>query len=123
VKWGGAAVSVLLVAVWIATEIWSFGWGGPPGRAIYFSGGQLLSGQAYAAEGGRDWGIDTTFPVPLWLPAIAVLIPTTIAWRLDSLARRRARLNFCPKCSYDRTGLAAGAVCPECGSKAGGGVS
>jgi rubrerythrin len=37
------------------------------------------------------------------------------AWYLEILARR-ARLNLCPKCKYDRTGIAAGAVCPECGS-------
>jgi hypothetical protein len=37
-----------------------------------------------------------------------------------SLLSRRdaARLNLCPKCNYDRAGLAAGAKCPECGSAA-----
>ncbi len=56
--------------------------------------------------------------LPLWLPATAVGVPTMFAWRLDTLARRRARLNLCLKCNYDRTGLAVGAVCPECGGKA-----
>ncbi len=48
---------------------------------------------------------------------VAVLIATitAAAWRFDTLARRRASLNLCPKCNYDRTGLAVGAVCPECG--------
>ncbi|HVU63419.1 MAG TPA: hypothetical protein VHC70_05550 [Phycisphaerales bacterium] len=43
---------------------------------------------------------------------------TAIAWRLDALANRRAGLNLCPKCNYDRAGLVAGAKCPECGSAA-----
>lgn len=29
--------------------------------------------------------------------------------------RRRRRAGRCPRCGYDRAGLAAGAVCPECG--------
>jgi len=36
--------------------------------------------------------------------------------RLDMLARRRARIGCCPKCNYDRAGLAPGSVCPECGA-------
>ena len=50
--------------------------------------------------------------VPVTLNAIA----TAVAWRLDTLARRRANKLLCTKCTYDRTGLAAGAVCPECGA-------
>jgi uncharacterized OB-fold protein len=38
------------------------------------------------------------------------------AWWLDAKARRRILLNLCPNCSYDRAGLAMGAVCPECGA-------
>ncbi len=66
------------------------------------------------------WGL-TSIYLPLWAPAVGCLAGTVIAWRLDTLARRRARVGFCPKCGYDRTGLvgvggAAGAVCPECGA-------
>jgi len=43
---------------------------------------------------------------------------TAVAWRLDTLARRRADRTHCPRCRYDRSGLAAGAVCPECGTAA-----
>ncbi len=61
--------------------------------------------------------------LPLWPPAALSLLATATAWRLDTLARRRERVGFCPKCGYDRTGLvgvggAAGAVCPECGAGA-----
>lgn len=31
--------------------------------------------------------------------------------------RRRVRIGHCHACGYDRTGLAASAVCPECGSR------
>ncbi|HVU64865.1 MAG TPA: hypothetical protein VHC70_12870, partial [Phycisphaerales bacterium] len=46
------------------------------------------------------------------------LLATTTAWRLDTLARRRARrgVNLCPKCGYDRAGIAGDAKCPECGA-------
>jgi hypothetical protein len=56
--------------------------------------------------------------LPLWVLAAASLLATGIAWRLDTLARRPARLNLCPKCNYHRTGLENDAVCPECGSAA-----
>jgi hypothetical protein len=54
--------------------------------------------------------------IPLWLPLAPTLLATAAAWRLDALARRRACAGLCPKCGYDRAGLAASAVCPECGS-------
>jgi rubrerythrin len=54
----------------------------------------------------------------LWPLVLAALALTLYAWHLDTLARRRARLNFCPKCNYDRTGLPKDAVCPECGAVA-----
>ena len=58
------------------------------------------------------------FQIPLW-PVMAVCVLVTgAAWHRDTSLRRRARLKLCPKCGYDRAGLAAGAVCPECGSAA-----
>jgi hypothetical protein len=50
--------------------------------------------------------------------AAPMLALSILGWRLDILAGRRAQLNLCPKCNYDRAGLAPGAVCPECGSAA-----
>ncbi len=65
------------------------------------------------------WCNDRTYTglaVPMWAPVVIALVPTVLAWRLDTLARRRAKLGACPKCSYSRTGLAPDAVCPECGT-------
>ena len=62
-------------------------------------------------------GLFTARSVPLWIPIVLVACATLAAWRLDSLARRRANPGVCPKCNYDRTGLAPTAVCPECGTK------
>jgi hypothetical protein len=54
--------------------------------------------------------------LPLWFLPLVTLLPTVLAWRLDTLAHRRARLNLCPTCNYNRTGLAPRAICPECGT-------
>ena len=61
---------------------------------------------------------DSWAETPFWFPLLLTLIPTTLAWRLDTLARRRVRLGLCPHCHYDRRGIAATAVCPECGKAA-----
>jgi hypothetical protein len=50
-----------------------------------------------------------------WFPPLLAALPTAAAWWLDVQARRRARLNLCPKCTYDRAGIAGDAKCPECG--------
>ncbi len=50
--------------------------------------------------------------IPMSNLATLILGAGVILWRLD---RRRAAYE-CPKCGYDRRGLAEGAVCPECGS-------
>ena len=53
---------------------------------------------------------------PLWFLAGLSCSVAVVGWRLDVVERRRrSRLDLCPACSYDRAGLAAGAVCPECG--------
>jgi len=36
--------------------------------------------------------------------------------KLATRGERAARLNLCPKCGYDRAGIAAESVCPECGA-------
>jgi O-antigen ligase len=53
---------------------------------------------------------------PAWSLVVLVVGLTAVAWHLDSRARRRARLGFCPNCNYDRTGILADSPCPECGA-------
>jgi hypothetical protein len=58
--------------------------------------------------------------IPVIYLACVVFVPFIMLRRLDTLARRRARLNHCPTCNYDRTGLPAASRCPECGAVAAG---
>ena len=50
--------------------------------------------------------------LPLWLPFLALLLPTLWLWRRD---RRKPRPGFCPVCDYNLTGNTT-ARCPECGT-------
>ena len=140
VKWGGLVVSVVLVVVWIGS-----GWigamhVGSAGINVWVRegrfGGVILSGRkvytrAYwewdhsinpEFEWGFEWDPDyggTHFYIPLWFPTLLSLLPTAAAWRADAKCLRRARVKMCPACGYDRAGLAAGVMCPECGAAAG----
>jgi hypothetical protein len=137
IKWGGAAVTVLLVVVWIGSGWWE--WFVPfPGGGNF---GMISGGFEYDAWPQGRTGItvhrcadgrfhlwwwpprwhgssgDLAVWVAGWIPVIPVLACTICAWCFDAQVRRRARggLNLCPKCNYDRAGIAADAVCPECG--------
>ena len=137
VKWGGTVASVVLLVLWILGGWWSIRWVGDDGDSLTIGGGEVayqhyprLTGVAdipgchvWRHSFGLAWGLqgyrfgdNWAWHIPLWpVPSMALLI-TAVAWRFDVLARRRARLNLCPRCNYDRTGLAAGVVCPECGT-------
>ncbi len=146
IKWCGAAVTVLLVVVWIGSGACLVSYGGTPIDAWSWTlgeGGVAVDGYTPQANTGGTivtnvpgwearrtpfllaWGFKVEhspvgfwrFFVPLWIPVAGSMFCTAIAYRLDILARRRARLATCPKCNYDRTGLARDAQCPECGSK------
>ncbi len=54
--------------------------------------------------------------VTLWPFALVGVVCVLTSLVLDLLLSRRHGFGRCPKCNYDRTGLAAGAVCPECGA-------
>jgi hypothetical protein len=141
VKWGGAAVTVLLVVVWVGSGKFAVlhHWTGGTSASVYRGRLYLWPGSGpippasagFATRGPSDFGVEwwigfgrpsvgKLIAIPLWWLVLPATVATSIAWRLDTLARRRARLNLCPKCGYDRTGLAggAGAVCPECGKGA-----
>jgi hypothetical protein len=142
IKWGGAVVTVLLVVVWIGSRWLGADWHGMgSGYAMIVDGSLIVArGEStdltglrvlhvrgikhrslfapfYLGQSAPRWSIW----VPLWTPVAILILPTVAAWRFDALARRReraARLNLCPKCNYDRAGIAAGAACPECGHTA-----
>src|SRR5262245_27824480 len=54
----------------------------------------------------------TNLSFPLWIPFLAILLPTLLLWRLD---RRRHPPGHCPRCGYNLNGLTSGR-CPECGA-------
>jgi hypothetical protein len=65
--------------------------------------GYIFSG--YPQAPFRNWWPKVIFAasmqqllLPLWLLLAPTLLATAAAWRLDALARRRARAGRCPKC-------------------------
>jgi hypothetical protein len=138
VKWGGAVVCVVLALMWLASIRWDIAWGTDNtwrgiayGRLQFswddhgFTTGSGVPQLWFSRNTPEirwwfDWGNDGYhqhhFRVPLWVLMALMLMPTASAWRLDTLARRRARLNHCPACNYPRAGLPAASPCPECGA-------
>ncbi len=116
---------------WGCCEFWKFPDQAPSFRGVRiarmlpFLGGDCLPFEVHwdfrrwnapaSKLNGSGWAC---LVVPLWAPLLLAIIVTSLAWLLDTLARRRAKLGACPKCSYSRTGLAVGGVCPECGAPA-----
>ena len=146
IKFGGAALTVLLVVVWAWSMfgprciLWSDKLNAylrPGGIAVQvflelpdpeFADPEFrrlrrkVLIEAYR-RGPYLWTMDGAFSarhcrvsIPLWPLVAASALATALAFRLDTLARRRARMHLCAKCHYDRTGLAGDAVCPECGT-------
>ena len=133
-KYGGTALTVLLVAVWIGSG-WSH-WKDRPYQRTYLEieNGCVVVGRLDVFRVWTIWGrpsfalrwrpyyyVTTTgweAALPLWIPLTLAFGATALAFRLDHLARRRNRMNLCPKCHYDLTGLPGGATtpCPECGT-------
>jgi len=66
-------------------------------------------------SGGIDLGnpprSDFYLRVPLWIPILAIALPTAWLWRRD----RRHPPGHCRKCGYDLTENVTG-VCSECGT-------
>jgi hypothetical protein len=126
----------LLVAVWVGSRWWQPAWV-RDGTIVAFINGQAFISIDHSntpRESSFLWlphsnsapfqwwfgqshdGHRTFIWIPLWLPVAVALGLNTALWRLDSLARRRARLNHCPTCNYDRTGIPTAIPCPECGA-------
>ena len=136
-KWGGAAVTVILVVVWVGSAWWAFHMPFPFGMGVGVADGRaeivrILNRPAlhpYVPRGLSKhdarvmWWFDGSVTsawwyvwIPLWALALPTLALSTVGWRRDAMLSRRVRVGLCPECGYDRAGLAADAVCPECGA-------
>jgi hypothetical protein len=58
-------------------------------------------------DGGSDFGLSALYPV------LITGAPAAVLWYVG---RRRFGPGQCKKCGYERSGLAADAACPECGT-------
>ena len=135
-KWAGFVASVMLLVVWIGSGWFSACWAFPSRLYLEVEYGFMeIDYTPFRQVAGppTGWNFDThpfwlgwrpsakgrmdTFMIslPLWIPELCTVILTATAWRLDTLARRRAHAGACRKCGYSLTGLAPGAACPECG--------
>ena len=135
-KWGGAALTVVLLSARVGSAWWyvvspTFGdqqFGLGLGRLSW-----LTDSTSRTAVGSWYWRSCSKFPffwwfgysttprgsglyIPVWPLLLLTLMGTRSAWRADRLARREARRGLCSKCGYALSGLAPGAVCPECGT-------
>lgn len=144
IKWGGAAMTALLVFVWLASSWVSFSWQGrrPQSWAFVIGGGNLswdhgvvelewgqfpvkqenlgpaIKYTKGSVASGSGWGVGPTggmVQVSLWAIICASALATAVAWWIDHLLRP-VPVGCCPRCRYNRAGLAASAVCPECGA-------
>ena len=80
-------------------------------------------GLSFQAQSSPGFWVETSPPVSwldegqlivdvcLWLPFLALLLPASLLWWLDT----RPRPGFCRRCDYDLTGNTTGR-CPECGT-------
>jgi hypothetical protein len=137
VKWGGAAMTVLLVAVWVwsVSQRWGASWHFRNHASLSLSAGRLE--YSWLPEGGyppplglerfpcivQAWGFEFQpamggwdVCIPIWFVSTLFALASAAAWRFDRIARRRGRVGHCRKCNYNRHGLPADAVCPECGA-------
>ncbi len=138
-KWAGLVVCVLIVVTWVVSQRWVC-WYDGDGWALACGSGAIGvgTGVAYNPAGWQvlDSGWDdfrwryqlprftrisggtvagTEYSIPLWMPLLAVAIPTAILWRRD----RRKPPGHCRKCGYNLTGNVSGR-CPECGARTSG---
>ncbi|HEX2837805.1 MAG TPA: hypothetical protein VHN77_06720 [Phycisphaerales bacterium] len=118
IKWGGLVIAGLLSVAWVGSKWFFVGWSSPAGGFVYGGAGLICvatplwtDAQAMSPQWrferhsdsmrwwfhGRRWPLGHITYCPLWFPLLLVLIPTALAWRLDSLVTRRARLSLRPK--------------------------
>ena len=123
-KWTGLVVCGLIVAAWLYTL---YGWAIYSTRSVtvgftlgclfgFFSAGYpgVPAGLTVERHDYRPplWLPDydgASYFVPLWIPLLAIAIPTAWLWWRD----RRHPPGHCQRCGYDLTGNVTG-VCSEC---------
>jgi len=137
VKWAGTAFSALLLAAliasrWKGAELWL------PGNHVVGVVSGVLRGEMHVPFQSTDhaagfvtippssnllWkfrldrhGTHESIDIPLWVFLLPMLLATIVAWRLDTIARRRILAGECANCGYDLSATPAGAKCPECGT-------
>jgi hypothetical protein len=130
-KWGGVVVTAMLVAAWVVSR-----WQGArvvvgsevivtlhAGEARATTMGPMSPRMSFGRVDpphwewsffGKTWGGDFTYEAPLWAPIVMLGAATCVLWWWDTRASGRMQ-GRCAACGYDRAGLGAGAVCPECG--------
>jgi hypothetical protein len=72
---------------------------------------QGLLGRKWYWSVNRD---STLIECPHWFPMLIFLVPSVTLLVIDARKRRRSP-TACTHCGYDRSGLAPGSPCPECG--------
>ncbi len=143
IKWTGTLACVLLLGTWLVS-CWSAMGYIHSGRSFAVLSGYCFAGLSTTGGSNEGWYFDLFSPeylsvltiqdrvlgewkyestptsfaisVPLWVPFLIMVLPTTYAWFVDVLATRRIRTEHCPRCSYDLRGLYPGTTCPECNS-------
>ena len=142
IKWGGAAITLLLIVLWAMSLRWQVMWisRGNPVVMTGLVAGVVAYIQIEMPPGGHirtqpSWTLRHAAMTPEWelkyerstglfsilvlilVPAAFALAASLVACRLDVIARRRAQPNLCHKCGYNLSGLPSVAACPECGNQ------
>lgn len=138
-KWACAWLTVLMAVMWIGSRWYCLMWDSPAGGCIAVQGGLLGVAEPLWVAGAPGYGVVWFEPLnvelqwwfrwgrwnggrdaaaPLWIPTLAALGMTIVAWRHDVAARHRLRAGACQRCGYSRSGLMEKSPCPECGATA-----
>jgi len=134
-KWTCTLGVVLIASAWATSSTYLLRYNGRAWTAQFYAGALMVfeepSRRPYWSVGAltnpvkdrsTQWsfrlmgGPPVVIVVPLWAPLLVAAITASVLWPMDHRADRRGRVGRCPKCGYDRRGLAADAKCPECGT-------
>ena len=136
IKWGGAVVTVLVVLAMLssARNLGGQVWAWKSGWWVRLDFGVVEVGKVVPAPPQFDpafvWPfgvherdewmmycvVREDYSIHFWPLLFIAPAASCVALLLDMRADRQHRAGLCSKCHYDRTGLASGAICPECGT-------